>query len=321
MLGGGVLFVLSLVGAGLSVTFVELVVAFTVFYPASGAFVTLTQADLMDASPGRHSAVMARWTLAGSAGALAGPPLLIAVLSLGGSWRAAYCAIAAVATVALAARWRSSARSSGAAEEPQPVKARHVFAALRDPGVLRWLVLVEVCNLLLDVLTGFVAVYLVDVVHLPDTAAGLAVTVRLAAGLAGDACCVFVLDRFGDLAVLRCCAAAAAVLYPAFLLVPGFGGKLVLLAVLSIVTAPWYPVASGRLYASLPGRSAVAVTLSNAAGLAGGLGPLVVGLAAGTFGLPTALGMLAVVPFLVLFTLPYGKKAASTGASTSQDTL
>ena len=56
--------------------------------------------------------------------------------------------------------------------------------------------------------------------------------------------------------------------------------KLVILAVLSAATAPWYPLLQARLYGSLPGRSSVAVTLSSAAGLAGGLGPLAVGLIA-----------------------------------------
>ena len=54
------------------------------------------------------------------------------------------------------------------------------------------------------------------------------------------------------------------------------------------------------MYGSLPGRSSVAVTLSSAAGLAGGLGPLAVGLSAGALGLPWALAGLAVVPVAIL---------------------
>ena len=87
-----------------------------------------------------------------------------------------------------------------------------------------------------------------------------------------------ILERAGDLAVLRASAVAAALLYPGFLLVPGIAPKLVVLAALSAATAPWYPLLQARLYGSLPGRSSVAVTLSSAAGLAGGLGPLAVGL-------------------------------------------
>ena len=84
---------------------------------------------------------------------------------------------------------------------------------------------------------------------------------------------------------------------------PGPAGvvpKLAALAVLSAATATWYPVLQARLYGSLPGRSPVAVTLSSAAGLAGGLGPLAVGLAAQGLGLSWALAGLAVVPAAVL---------------------
>jgi MFS transporter, FSR family, fosmidomycin resistance protein len=90
------------------------------------------------------------------------------------------------------------------------------------------------------------------------------------------------------------------VLYPSFLLVPAVAGKLAILAVLSAATAPWYPLLQARLYGSLPGRSPVAVTLSSAAGLAGGLGPLAVGFAAERFGLSWALAALVFVPAVVL---------------------
>ena len=76
--------------------------------------------------------------------------------------------------------------------------------------------------------------------------------------------------------------------------------KLVILAVLSAATAPWYPILQARLYGSLPGRSPVAVTLSSAAALAGGLGPLAVGLIAEAFGLSWALAVLVIVPVAVL---------------------
>jgi FSR family fosmidomycin resistance protein-like MFS transporter len=177
---------------------------------------------------------------------------------------------------------------------------REVLAALRDWSVVRWLVLLEVADLLVDVLTGFLALYLVDVAHLRPETAVLAVAVRLGAGLAGDAGLVFVLERVPDVIVLRASAAVAAVAYPGFLLVPGAPAKLAVLAVLSAATAPWYPLLQARLYGSLPGRSPVAVTLSSAAGLAGGLGPLAVGLIAGTFGLSWALGVLVGVPLVVL---------------------
>jgi FSR family fosmidomycin resistance protein-like MFS transporter len=166
--------------------------------------------------------------------------------------------------------------------------------------VARLLVLIEVADYLLDVLTGFLAVYLVDVVHATAGQAALGVTVRLVAGLAGDLLLVLVLERASGLAVLRAGAAAALLLYPAFLLVPGFWAKLVLLAALSMVTAPLYPVLQARLYAALPGRSGVAVTLSSAAALAAAAGPLAVGILAQRLGLTWAMASLALAAPVLL---------------------
>src|SRR5439155_299758 len=180
-------FVLTLLAVASAGSFAVLMVAFIAFYPASGAFVSLTQAEIMDARPDRQAQVMARWDLAGAAGAVAGPLLLTVALASGGGRRA------------------------------------------------------------------------------------------------GDDAMIVILERVSDLTVLRASAAAAALLYPGFLLVPGVVPKLAMLAGLSAATAPWYPVIQARLYGSLPGRSSVAVTLSSAAGLAGGLGPLAVGMVAQSF--------------------------------------
>jgi FSR family fosmidomycin resistance protein-like MFS transporter len=308
ILGGGIVFVLSLLAVAGARSYAVLLAAFTVFYPASGAFVSLTQAELMEADPDRQAQVMARWDLAGSAGAVAGPLLLAAVLAAGGGWRAAYLVLAALSALAwVGTCLRDPGRGPAGTGSSVPVaspawteRAREVLAALRDWSVVRWLVLLEVADLLVDVLTGFLALYLVDVAHLKPGIAALAIAIRLGAALAGDAALVFVLERVADVTVLRASAAAAALAYPGFLLAPGPAAKLAILAVLSAATAPWYPLLQARLYGSLPGRSPVAVTLSSAAGLAGGLGPLAVGLIAEGLGLSWALAALAVVPVVIL---------------------
>ena len=313
VLGGGIVFILSLLAVAGARSFIVLLVAFTVFYPASGAFVSLTQAELMEAWPDRQAQIMARWDLAGSAGAVAGPLLLTAVLAAGGGWRVAYLVLAALALTAWLGICRFEPHPvpvAGTAEpaadrDPEPsvawmTRAREVLAALRDWSVVRWALLTVVADLLVDVLTGFLALYLVDVAHLRPAVAALAIAIRLGAGLAGDAALVLVLDRVADVTVLRVSAVAAALLYPGFLLVPGPAAKVIILAVLSAATAPWYPLLQARLYGSLPGRSPVAVTLSSAAGLVGGLGPLAVGLSAEAFGLSWALASLVVVPVAVL---------------------
>jgi FSR family fosmidomycin resistance protein-like MFS transporter len=310
VLAGGVMFIASLVAAATAHSFAALLIAFVLFFPASGAFVSLTQSGLMDADPGRQEQHMARWNLAGSAGAVAGPLLLIAVLASGGDWRAGYLALAGFATLAWLGIARHGPRSPAVADHPgepddpgEPGRAgalRRLRGALRQAGVVRWLVLLEVADLLLDVLTGFLAIYLVDVVHATPAQAALGVTVRLVAGLAGDAMLVRVLERTAGRRVLTASAAVAAVAYPGFLLVPGFWPKLVVLAGLSIATAPWYPMLQASLYGSLPGQSGVAVTLTSAAGLAGGIGPLAAGFLAERFGLSWALAGLAIAPVCML---------------------
>jgi FSR family fosmidomycin resistance protein-like MFS transporter len=332
ILGGGIIFVLALLGVASARSFAVLLGTFVAFYPASGAFVTLTQAEIMDAWPDWQAPVMARWNLAGSIGAVAGPLLLTVVLASGGGWRVGYLVLAGLAALIWLARSRpgppgpAASRPAGDADSgdadgeeadgrPWGVRAREVVAALRDWRTLRWLLLVEVADLLVDVFTGFLALYLVDVAHMTPAVAALAIAVRLGAMLAGDAALVVILERAGDLAVLRASAVAAALLYPGFLLVPGIVPKLVILAALSAATTPWYPLLQARLYGSLPGRSSVAVTLSSAAGLAGGLGPLAVGLMAQGFGLSWALTGLVVVPVVVL--LVPGVTVTGTGASSA----
>ncbi len=325
ILGGGIIFVLTLLAVASARSFTVLLCAFVAFYPASGAFVSLTQAEIMDAWPDRQAQVMARWDLAGSTGAVAGPLLLAAVLATGAGWRAGYLALAGFAALVwLGAYLRAptdpvaaadSPDADGKAEERQlwTARAREIAAALRDWGTLRWVLLIEVADLLVDTFTGFLALYLVDVAHLPPAVAALAIAIRLGAALAGDAALVMIGERAGDLAVLRASAVAAAQLYPGFLLVPGVVPKLIVLAALSAATAPWYPLLQARLYGSLPGRSSVAVTLSSAAGLAGGLGPLAVGLVAQGFGLSWALAGLVVVPVAVLLVLGGARSRSAPG--------
>ncbi len=99
ILGGGIIFVLTLLGVASARSFTTLLCAFVAFYPASGAFVSLTQAEVMDAWPDRQTQVMARWDLAGSTGAVAGPLLLTAVLASGGGWRVGYLVLAGIAAL------------------------------------------------------------------------------------------------------------------------------------------------------------------------------------------------------------------------------
>ncbi len=304
---GGLAFTASLVAVAAAPSFLVLLLAFTAFYPASGAFVSLTQSALMDADPSRQQQRMAAWNLVGSCGDVIGPLLLAAVLALGGTWRAGYLVVAAVGALFVAAaaltgptrRAGTSESGSEPADAGRRTTVRQALDALRNGEAVRWLALLQITDLLGDVLTGFVGVYLVDVAHVSPASAALGVAVRLGAGLAGDALFAVLAGRLSARTALRLSGLAAGLFYPAFLLVPAFPAKLALLAVVSLATACWYPACQAGLYGSLPGRSGIAVFWSSAAGLAGAVGPVAVGLLAVRFGLAPALACLAVTPLLV----------------------
>lgn len=312
VLAGGAVVMASLAAVAFARSFAVLALAFVAFFPASGAFVSLTESALMDAAPGRRQQRMAAWNLAGSAGALAGPLLLAVVLAADGNWRVGYLVLAVGAGVALAAAAVAGPARSCPADAPGPAIADAVpdatdpgssvgaaLRALRVGGTARWLVLLQVSDLLLDVLTGFVGVYLVDVARAGPALAAVGVAIRLGAGLLGDAIFVAVSARVSARAALRATAIAAGLLYPAFLIAPALPAKLAILAALSVATACWYPVLQAGLYGSVPGRSGIAVFWSSAAGLVGAIGPLAVGFAAARFGLTAALASLAVTPVMI----------------------
>jgi FSR family fosmidomycin resistance protein-like MFS transporter len=306
IIAGGVAVTAALAATATAQTFAVLLLALIAFFPASGAFVSLTQASLMDAEPGSRSRRMAQWNLAGAAGAVCGPLLLALVLWLGGTWRSGYLLLAAAAAAALAgavaagpAARPEQADGDGAESAGERPALRAALAALRQPEVARWLVMLQISDLLLDVLTGFVGLYLVDAGKASPAQAAFGIAVRLGAGLLGDAAVVALAGRVSSRTLLLVSAAAAGLLFPAFLIVPGLAAKLAILAALSLATACWYPLLQAGLYDSLPGRSGIAVFLTSGAGLAGAAGPLAVGLTAQALGLTTALGCLAIAPAVI----------------------
>jgi MFS transporter, FSR family, fosmidomycin resistance protein len=334
ILAGGLIFIVSVLAVGLAPAFAVLLVALTIFFPASGTFVSLSQSALIDSATDRQAQLMARWTLAGSAGAVAGPLLVVTVLAAGGTWRPAFMACAAcsaAAWLAVAVTGRTEGTGEPAAgQELSPARARTgdcaaaddesgwpglrlAIGIVRRSGALRWLLLLEVADLLLDVFTAFLALYLVEAAHAGPLAAALGVGVRLGAGLVGDIVLIRLLERFDSRRVLRASVWLTLGLLPAFLLANGLGAKLMLLAALTLATAPWYPVLQAELFGSLPGRSGLAVSLSSAAGLAGGLGPLAVGLLAQQFGLSWAMAALCAAPVIMLvLVVPDGGGRRST---------
>ncbi len=302
LVSGGACFVASLIWSASAGGFAGLFLASTVLSLASGAYVNPVQATLMDGSHERRDHAMARWVAVGSVGVVAGPLLLAAAVRTGIGWRGALIAAAGVSVPVVVAVTRVSIPD--ATHEDLGSSARRAWAGLRSFAVVRWLVLLELTDLLGDVFLGFAALYFVDVAGASPLSAGLAIAVLSAAGLAGDLLLVRVLRRVDGLAWLRGSAAAMLVIYPAFLLLPDTGPKLIAIAAIGVAHAGWYAIPKARLFDEMHGSSGVATSLASATGLVGRLLPLGLGAAAQRFGLAEAMWALLAAPVAILVLLP-----------------
>ena len=309
ILGGGFFFGLACLLTGLSTGFIFLLLALCLFYPSSGAFVSLSQAALMDAYPDRHDQAMARWTFAGSLGVVLGPLLLSGMAFIGFGWRGVFLALAGLTVLALFFVWNRLPQS------PEGLNAlprlsdlwsgiRLAFSVIRKGEPLRWLVLLQFSDLMLDVLLGFLALYFVDVAGLTAGQAALGIAVWSGLGLLGDFLLIPLLERVPGLVYLRWSVIFELLLFPAFLLVPDILAKLILLGLLGFFNSGWYAILKGRLYSSMRGQSGTVMTLDSIFGLLGKLLPFSIGLAAQFLGLRLAMWLLMLGPIVLMIGLP-----------------
>jgi FSR family fosmidomycin resistance protein-like MFS transporter len=313
-----VTFALALVLAWGANGFGMLLLAFAVLGPASGAFVSLSQASLMDADPPARERNMARWVVSGSVGVVLGPLFLAGAVALGIGWRGAFlgCAIFTVPLLAVVTRARAASDRAGSVAEA----VRTTLGALRRVEVLRWLCLLELTDLLGDVLLGFAALYFVDVAAATPAIGALAVAVFGLAGLAGDTLLLVILRRMRGDTWLRLGAAGALVAYPAFLLLPWIPAKLALFGFLAVLRAGWYAIPKARLFDQLHGASGAAVAISTLGGLFGSLLPIGLGALAQQAGLGAAMWVLLGAPVALLILLPRSAGGAmDTRPPTSSD--
>ena len=273
-----------------------LLAALVIGNPATGAFVSLAQATLMDAEPEQRVRNMARWTLAGSFGYVGGPILLAGAVLLGAGWRAAMAglAVASLPLAFAALRFPSPQRETA---PPLGRAIRDAVEALCRRDVLRLLLLLEFADLLLDGFHGFVALYLVYGAGLTHSVAALGVGIWSGAELVGNWLLLRMLQRTTGVRILRVTALLSLAAYPSFLLVPGLAPKLVLLAPLGLLSSSWYPILKAWLYDALPDRSGAAVAVGGLGGLAGAFVPLLLGLLAGAAGIATMMWVLLLAPW------------------------
>ncbi len=306
IVGGGILFGLMCIAMGLSQNFGVFMIVSIIIFPANGAFVSLSQVALMDHAPDRHEQNMARWALAGSLGQVVGPILLGLSVAVGGGWRATFIFFGFISLI-LALMVRRSSISNGSAETEETTSfidgLRGALKALRRKEVVRWLLLLEFSNLMLDILLSYLALYFVDVVRVTETQAGIAVAIFTGVGLLGDVLLIPLLERVRGLSYLRVSAFIEFILFIAFMLVPSVWIKIVLVGLIGFFNSGWYAILQGQFYSAMPGKSGTVLALGNVGNVLGSLFPIMIGALAEYHGLGTAMWFMLLGPIVLMIGL------------------
>lgn len=317
MLGGGVAIAISLIAIATTHSFALALVGFVIAFPASGAFVSLSQATLMDLNPTSEPQMMARWTLSGSLANLIGPLILAAGFAFGLGWRWAYLGMAVMCLILVGVTWlryfpiNHALRASPPAERPGISLLRRLWESLRNRKLMRWMILLPISDLLLDVLTGYLALYFTDVIGFNVAQASLMMSVLMGAGLVSNIVLIPLLERFPGRTLVRASAAVTGVLYAAWLLVPWLWAKIVLIVLVKLATLGWYEVLQGEAFGEVPGRSGTVMAINSLIGLLAGGVAFLIGWVAARAGLQAALWILLVGPICLVLFVPRHRPKSS----------
>jgi FSR family fosmidomycin resistance protein-like MFS transporter len=319
VIGGGLVVMLALLLIATAQSFSVLLAAVVLSFPASGAFVTLSQATLIDLNPRREPHIMARWTLFGTIGNLVGPLILAAGFSLLLGWRWVFIVLAGIALCLTTLVWlqpfpvhlpsielSQTHPNPGVKNTLQNILG-NLFAALTNLNLLRWTGLLLISDLLLDIFTSYLPLYFTDVVGITPAQASLLLSLGMAASLASDVVLITLLEKIPGRSIVRLSALAVTILYPVWLLVPGLWAKIILVLVIKFITLGWYSVLQGEAYASAPGRSGTVMAINSLAGIPGAIFPWIIGWSAEQIGLKSAMWILLLGPVCLALFVPKAK--------------
>jgi len=201
-------------------------------------------------------------------------------------------------------RHESSGNHSPSWRETPRWMWENLIQALKVKALLRWVGLLELSDLLLDVFTSYTALYFADVVGLNPAQTGLVLTVLMLTSLASDLLLIPVLERVPGRTIVRTSAFFSIPLFSAFLLAPWPLVKVALMVGVRLSTIGWYPVMQGEAYASVPGRSGTVVAINSLAGLLGGVIVWFIGAVANQAGLNAAMWLLLTGPLALALFVP-----------------
>lgn len=309
MVIGGFVFGAGLILHGLAPSYAVLMFAIILIFPASGSFVGIAQAALMDNDPSRRENSMALWTFSGSFAVVLGPIAFALLIGFGASWRIFFIltGILFIITAIIVMRLPTNdALRNNEESESRSIRENldGAWLLLKRWIVWRWLILLEFSNLLLDVMFSLLALYMVDVVGVSATQATFAIAIWTGVGLVGDFLLIPLLERVSGLVYLRVSIIMELILFPLFLLTNIWILKLVLIGMIGLFNAGWYSILQSKLYEELGEQSGAVLIVGNAAGIIGAIIPLFLGFVAEAYGLNTAMWLLLAGPIALFIGLP-----------------
>jgi FSR family fosmidomycin resistance protein-like MFS transporter len=271
---------------------------------AGGPFVGLSQASLVDTSPGKHEHMMAWWTIAGDVGFLITPLMVTTAYTLGINWRPLFLlggGLFFIYALFLAGmRFPRPATSTEEVREGEEARATissnlaAIKAAALNLDLLRWALILPLLEMPVN---AFVVLYFHDVVGLNAALASSTLLVTIISALVGRAILPWLLHHsVSGIRLLRLNVWLGAGSFALFLLAPFVGVKFALLALFALVESSWYPLAKGQAYAAQPGKSGVVLSVTSLLSPIASLLPLLVGAIATWAGLSWGLAVLLVGP-------------------------
>lgn len=293
---------LATLAAALAPSYALLLAALALYGPASGLGTGLAEAALVSAHPGRVEAVLARWTLLGGVGDLLAPAILAASVALGGGWRGALLATAALAAAQAALAFRAPGGADGGdpdgGDGGSPLDA---WRALRArPALLGWSAAAVLCALLDEVLVAFGALWLAGRLEADATARAAVLGAFVVGGIAGAAWLERAAARRRPATLLAASGAGCAVAYGAWLVADGWLASALALGLAGAFAAMHHPLLRARAFAAAPGEPHLVVAAGAIFGPLELLVPLAVALVADGAGLTAAMLVLLVQPLGVL---------------------
>ncbi len=291
---------LGLVCMGIAPGYVVLLLGVTLHGLAGGPFVGLSQASLMDASPGKHDSMMAWWTIIGDIGFLVTPLMVTIAYTLGINWRPLFLVGGGLffiyALFLAGMRFPRPGTSSEGEEEVETTfssRLAAIKAAALNLDLLRWALILPLLEMPVN---AFVVLYFHDVVGLSAVLANTTLFIVIISGLVGRAILPWALRYVSGVCLLRWSVWLGIVSFALFLVVPGVGVKFATLALFSLAESNWYPLAKGQAYAIHPGQSGVVLSVTSLLSPVTSFLPLLVGAIASQAGLAWGLSVLLVGP-------------------------